>query len=78
MAKVYPAHGAVPAPGQELPQALALTPRACLDRWCLPALLRDLAVAPGAVLGRAMWGADRLGPLEAVALAATTPCPTGQ
>lgn len=44
----------------------------------MPARLRNFAVAPGAVLGRALWGADGLGPLEAVALAPAAPRPTGQ
>lgn len=64
-----------PVPGRSVLQVQA--PRAHLrGRPACP--LGDLAVAPRAVLGRALRGPDGLGPLEAVAFAAAGPCPAGQ
>lgn len=53
-------------------------PRTHLVGQRQPAPLGDLAVAPRAVLGRALRGADGPGPPEAAALATAAPSPTGQ
>lgn len=61
------------APGQE---CSSVSPS--LNRRNPQVPLGDLAVAPRAVLRWALGGTDGLGPLKAVALAATAPGPTCQ